>query len=52
MVINNKHTREQLMSKSPLGKAYNLEELPEETIKSISTTKMDERHDHLNHLME
>ena len=43
---------EYLQLKANLRKAFNVSELPDETINSLATVQMDSTHDHLNHLMD
>ncbi len=43
---------EYLQFKANSRKAFNVSELPDETINSLATMQMDSTHDHLNHLMD
>lgn len=43
---------EYLRLKSMMPKAYAVQELSEETIQAIAASKMDNRHDHLNNLLD
>lgn len=43
---------EYLRLKSMVPKAYAVQELSEETIQAIAASKMDNRHDHLNNLLD
>lgn len=44
--------KEYLLLKAHSRKAYNLQELPEETVNAIANVEMDSSHDHLNVLMD
>ena len=43
---------EYMRLKSMLPKAYAVQELSEETIQAIAASKMDNRHNHLNNLLD
>ena len=50
--VSSNEYEEYVRVKSMMPKAYAVEELSEETIQALATSKMDARHDHLNSLLD